>query len=86
MYNTLLHNTGLLLSTNIVSWVPLVTACVAYFKPRTSSEWWAAVLIRHYPFPLVDGFQLLSFLLSYSQLELLSAARCDAFVMASFLA
>ena len=53
------------------------------FQPRTSSKWWAIVLIRHYP--LVDDFQLLAFLLSNSQLELLSA-ECKAFLVANFLA
>ena len=59
-------------STIVISWVPLVIACFAHLNPGQALSGWAAVLIRHYP--LVDGFQLLAFLLSHSQLELLSAA------------
>jgi len=52
----------------------LGTTCHCLFRPfkhRTSSKWWAIVLAKHYP--LVDGFQLLAFLLSHSQLELFLA-------------
>ena len=82
------HQKNMLLDT--VELPPLMSSAgyhlsllVSPFKPRTSSKWWAIVLAKHYP--LVDGFQLLAFLISHSQLELFSA-DCEAFLMANFLA